>query len=80
MLIRKGQVLTGALQKEVVGSGAGGLVHSIWLEISPDATNDFVTTAQRIVNNWLTTNSFTVGAADVVPDNELEDKIRSESE
>ena len=31
MIIRKGDLLSGALQKEVVGSGAGGLVHSIWL-------------------------------------------------
>lgn len=38
MIIKKGQLIAGALQKEVVGSGPGGLVHSIWLEISPDAT------------------------------------------
>lgn len=31
MIIKKGELITGALQKEVVGSGAGGLVHSIWL-------------------------------------------------
>lgn len=31
MIIKKGELVSGALQKEVVGSGAGGLVHSIWL-------------------------------------------------
>jgi hypothetical protein len=31
MIIKKGVLITGALQKEVVGSGAGGLIHSIWL-------------------------------------------------
>lgn len=31
MIIKKGELITGALQKEVVGSGAGGLVHSIWI-------------------------------------------------
>ena len=31
MIIRKGQLVTGAMQKDLVGSGAGGLVHSIWL-------------------------------------------------
>lgn len=31
MIIRKGQLLTGAMQKDLVGSGPGGLVHSIWL-------------------------------------------------
>lgn len=68
MIIRKGELITGALQKEVVGSGAGGLVHSTWLEISPDATNEFISTAQRVVNNWLISNSFTVGACDIAPD------------
>lgn len=33
MVIRNGELVSGALQKEVVGSGAGGLVHSIWLEL-----------------------------------------------
>lgn len=68
MIIKNGELITGALQKEVVGSGAGGLVHSIWLEIGPNATNQFITVAQRIVNNWLTTTGFSVGAADIGPD------------
>ena len=67
MIIRKGELITGALQKEIVGSGAGGLIHIIWLEIGPDATNHFITTTQRIVTNWLMHNSFSVGAADIVP-------------
>ena len=75
MIIKKGELVTGALQKEVVGSGAGGLVHSIWLEIGPSATNDFMTLAQRIVNNWLISNSFTVGASDVAPSRELIEEI-----
>jgi DNA-directed RNA polymerase II subunit RPB1 len=37
-----------------------------------------VTTAQRIVNNWLITNSFTVGAADCVPDEDLERNIKEQ--
>lgn len=78
MIIKKGELLSGALQKEIVGSGAGGLVHSIWLEIGPDATNEFITVAQRIVNNWLISNSFTVGAADIVPDNELQKIINKQ--
>jgi DNA-directed RNA polymerase II subunit RPB1 len=71
MIIRKGQLLSGALQKEIVGSGAGGLVHSTWLEIGPDATNEFMTTSQRVVNQWLLQNGFTVGASDIVLSKEL---------
>lgn len=39
-----------------------------------------MTTAQRIVNNWLITSSFTVGAADCVPDKEIEKNIQSETQ
>lgn len=78
MIIRKGQLLSGALQKEIVGSGAGGLVHSIWLEIGPDATNEFMTTSQRVVNQWLIQNGFTVGASDIVLSKDLQDKIQED--
>lgn len=61
-----------------MGSGAGGLVHSIWLEISPDATNEFISVAQRIVNNWLISSSFTVGASDIALDNDFAIAIKNE--
>jgi DNA-directed RNA polymerase II subunit RPB1 len=80
MIIRRGELIMGALQKEIVGSGAGGLIHNIWLDIGPDATNYFLTTAQRIVNNWLTINSFSVGAADIVPTANCRHKISVEKE
>jgi DNA-directed RNA polymerase II subunit RPB1 len=80
MIIRRGELIMGALQKEIVGSGAGGLIHNIWLDIGPDATNYFLTTAQRIVNNWLTINSFSVGAADIVPTANCRHKISIEKE
>jgi hypothetical protein len=32
------------------------MVHSIWLEIGPDATNELVVTAPSIVSNWLIGN------------------------
>jgi DNA-directed RNA polymerase II subunit RPB1 len=67
ILIHRGELLTGALTKEIVGSGAGGLVHILWLDISPQVTCDFMTMAQRIVNTWLVDYGFTCGASDVVP-------------
>ena len=33
LVIRKGEIYTGLLQKEVVGTGYGGIVHAIWLEL-----------------------------------------------
>ena len=78
MIIRKGELLSGALQKEIVGSGAGGLVHSIWLEIGPQATNEFITVTQRVINNWLIGHGFSVGASDIVPHTNLQSIINHE--
>lgn len=71
MVIRYGQLISGALQKEVVGSGAGGLVHAIWLQLGADATTQFITNAQRVANNWLMTSTFSVGTEDVIIDRDL---------
>lgn len=34
--------------------------------------------AQRIVNNWLISSSFTVGASDIAPDDEFVGAIKKE--
>ena len=39
-----------------------------------------MTLAQRVVNNWLISNSFTVGASDVAPSFELVDEIEKDRE
>lgn len=71
LLIRKGEIITGSLQRHHVGPGSGALIHDIWMEIGPEATNEFITNSQRVVTCWLMNNSFSVGAADVMIDQEL---------
>jgi hypothetical protein len=39
-----------------------------------------MTTAQRIVNNWLIGNGFTVGASDIVLTSDLVSKIKQDHE
>ena len=71
LVIHDGEIMTGLLQKEVVGTGYGGLVHSIWLELGSQPTCDFINNVQKVVNNWLIERGFSVGIADVVPDEAL---------
>lgn len=78
MVIRRGELISGALQKQVVGSGAGGLVHAMWLQLGSQKTSEFITNAQRIANNWLMTSTFSVGAEDVIIDQELESRREAE--
>jgi DNA-directed RNA polymerase II subunit RPB1 len=68
VLIEDGQLLTGILCKKTVGSTAGGLIHIIVNEHGPMAARDFFTATQRLVNNWLLVNGFSVGIGDTVAD------------
>ncbi len=68
MLIRSGELLTGALCKKTVGNGAGGLVHLTWLEHGPDAARRFINNVQRTVNAWLLNHGMSIGIGDTVAD------------
>ena len=77
LLIRQGQLITGSLAREQVGPGSGRIIHSIWVEMGPDATHRFIMNMQRLVENWLMEKGFSVGAADILIDRELE-RLRDE--
>jgi DNA-directed RNA polymerase II subunit RPB1 len=61
VLIKDGQLLCGVMNKSVVGSAGGGLVHIVWRDQGPYACRDFMSHLQNIVNQWLQYNGFTVG-------------------
>ena len=62
--------------KAIVGDGAGGLVHNIWLDITPEETCLFMTRAQRMINAFLIMFGFTMSCSDIVPDQETTDEIQ----
>jgi DNA-directed RNA polymerase II subunit RPB1 len=68
VLIEKGELLTGQVDKKTVGSSSGSLIHVIWMEHGPLATKDFLTRCQKLVNNWLLIHSFSVGISDTIAD------------
>lgn len=65
--IQKGTLVSGIFNKELVGQGAGSVVHLCWLDLGAEKTLEFMTSCQRIVNNWLVVNGFTVGCQDIAP-------------
>lgn len=77
LLIRQGQLITGSLAREQVGPGSGRIIHSIWVEMGPEATHRFIMNMQRLVENWLMEKGFSVGAGDILIDRELE-RLRDE--
>lgn len=73
--IEKGELLCGIMNKNITGDGAGGLIHTMWLDVSPQMCTDFMTQCQRIVNNWLTMSGFTISCSDMVPLKSCEEEI-----
>jgi len=61
VLISRGELMCGVLHKGNVGSSSGGLIHLIWKEYGPEATRNFMSNVQTVVNNWLVHHGFTVG-------------------
>ena len=68
VVIHRGELLAGIIDKKTIGSGAGGLVHTTMLEKGPDRTKLFMGQVQKVVNSWLLTCSFTVGVSDTIAD------------
>ncbi|OMJ92206.1 hypothetical protein SteCoe_5081 [Stentor coeruleus] len=76
VLIEKGELLTGIVDKRTVGSSSGSLIHVIWMEHGPMHTKDFLSRCQKVVNNWLLMHSFSVGISDTITESSSIDNIR----
>ena len=64
------EVLAGRMDKSVLGSGGGAMIHVTWLELGPAAAQDLIDQVQVIVNHWLINWGFTIGVADTVAGND----------
>lgn len=79
VIIKRGELLVGSLSKPIVGSTRGSLIGCIWIDYGPEATNNFLSYSQRIVNYWLLLHGFTVGIGDTIASpkilQEIDEKI-----
>lgn len=65
--ITRGVMLSGTLNKSVMGSASGSISHMIRLNYSSKRACDFVSFYQMIINRWLLTRGFSVGIEDCIP-------------
>lgn len=70
VIIRKGKLVSGQLCKKSIGASEGGIIHIIWLDYSPTHANDFISQTQYLINCWLQTSGFSIGAGDIFANNE----------
>jgi DNA-directed RNA polymerase II subunit RPB1 len=66
--IQEGELVEGIIDKQTVGSGMGGLIHTAWLDGGPECAGRTLGDTQRFVNQWILQYSFTIGATDAVAD------------
>jgi len=75
VLIENGELLTGIICKKTVGASQGGLLHVIFREYGPQVSAEFLTNAQKLVNNWMLINGFSVGIGDGIANEETMKQI-----
>ena len=73
--IKKGELIQGIICKKTVGASSGGIVHSIWTEVSPQKTIEFLGNCQKIINNYLLLTGWTVGISDIICDPEASEEV-----
>ncbi len=64
VVIVKGVILEGALDKKCLGPVTNGLIHTIWKEYGADRVARFIDEIQFLTNNWLSIRGFSVGLGD----------------
>ena len=64
----KGQIETGTVWKNHIGAKAGNIVHVLVNDFGPRVCKDFLDNSQKLINNWLLTDGFSVGISDCIAD------------
>ena len=75
--IVKGKMISGVLDKSLLGTKSGGLVHVIYNDYGPDVTQKFLDSLQALITNWLLTDGFSVGISDLMTDMETLKNIKT---
>ncbi len=76
VVVKKGVLLSGTLDKVAIGSSSGSLIHHIAKDYGYKKASEFVSYYQILINNWLTHHGYTIGLQDCMPKNT--DLIESE--
>jgi DNA-directed RNA polymerase II subunit RPB1 len=62
LLIGGGELLAGMLDKKMLGTSGGAIVHTIWLEHGPQGARAFLGCHQRVVNHRILQRSYSIGS------------------
>lgn len=75
VLIRRGQMEEGQLNKSVLGASSKGLLHTIHNDYGGDAAGAFIDGLQNLVTSYMKTSAFSVGISDLIADKRTVEEI-----
>lgn len=75
VLIRHGELVSGALSKQMLGTSSGGIIHAVCKDHGFQKAAEFLSDIQRVVNYWMMFQGFSVGISDCVIDEKTEAKV-----
>ena len=79
--IHNGELVSGNLDKDVLGPASGGLVHILMNDYNTKDTRMFLDSEQRMVRAWLLNYSgFSISIRDCLSDEETEKRIKNETQ
>ncbi|KAG2393795.1 hypothetical protein C9374_003559 [Naegleria lovaniensis] len=80
VLIDRGELVSGILDKKSLGSSHGSLIHIIVNEKGHNEGRKFLGACQRVINHWLLQRGFSIGIGDTIADKatmeQIEETIR----
>ena len=76
VIIKNGTVKSGGLDKKIFTATSKGLIHTIYNDLGPERTKDFIDDLQKITSYFLLIEGFSVGIGDMIADEDTNQKIR----
>lgn len=75
IMIKSGRIISGNVDKSVIGKSQGGLIHILFNDYGPGTTKVFLNQIQKISNYWIKQHGFTIGVGDAVASSETTQKV-----
>jgi DNA-directed RNA polymerase beta' subunit len=69
VVVKRGVLISGTLDKMAIGSSSGSLIHHIAKDYGYERASKFVGLYQILINKWLTHYGYTIGLEDCIPKN-----------
>ena len=75
IMIKSGKIISGSVDKSVIGKSQGGLIHILFNDFGSGTTKVFLNQVQKLSNYWIKQSGFTVGVGDTIARSETTKKV-----